>query len=167
MSILDNSEQKAAATADVQTGYEALPAGKYAMQLIELHRHTSPSGSESLKNVWRIADGQKNGGRLFFNYASLKPEHIGRVRGIYEAVGAPLTADEDDIVGRSAWVTVGVEADTRPDHLGEFQNKVKLITKYDGPPLPQYIDPNAGASDGDDPDADIPFGVGGSEEDLV
>jgi hypothetical protein len=165
MSILDNNEQKAAETAEVQS-FEALPAGKYACQLTEMHRHTSPSGNDSLKNVWRIADGQKGGGRLFFNYASLKPEHIGRVRGIYEAIGAPLSADESDVVGRAAWVTVGVEADTRPDHLGEFQNKVKYVSKYDGPPLPEYIDPNAGPSFSDD---DIPFGnnPAGSEEDLV
>ena len=165
MSILDPNEQKAAETAEIQSGYEALPAGKYACQLTEMHKHTSPSGNDSLKNVWRIADGQKGGGRLFFNYASLKPEHIGRVRGIYEAIGAPLSANEDEVIGRAAWVTVGVEADTRPDHLGEFQNKVKFVSKYDGAPLPVYVDPNAPA---DDPDADIPFGSSaGSEEDLV
>lgn len=165
MSILDPSEQQAAETAEVQS-FEALPAGKYACQLTEMHKHTSGSGSESLKNTWRIADGQKSAGRLFFNYASLKPEHIGRVRGIYEAIGAPLSADEDEVIGRSAWVTVGVGADTRPDHMGEFQNKVKFVSKYDGPPLPEYIDHNAGSVN---PDADLDraFGGGGSEEDLV
>ena len=165
MSILDHNEQKAAETAEVQS-FDVLPAGKYACQLTEMHKHTSPSGNDSLKNVWRIADGQKGGGRLFFNYASLKPEHIGRVRGIYDAIGAPLSASEEDVIGRSAWVTVGVEADTRPDHLGESQNKVKYVSKYDGAPLPSYIDPNAGPSG--DPDDDIPFGSNpGFEEDLV
>jgi hypothetical protein len=165
MSILDPDEQQAAENAEVKTGYDALPAGKYACQLTEMHKHTNSAGNTTLKNTWRIADGRVNSGRLFFNYASLKLEHIGRVRGIYEAIGAPMSANESDVVGRAAWVTVGVEADTRADHLGDFQNKVKFVSKYDGVPLPSYIDSNASPSD---PDADIPFGNNpGSEEDLV
>lgn len=168
MSILDPNEQQAAETAEVKTGYDALPAGKYACQLTEMHKHTSGSGNSSLKNVWRIADGQKGAGRLFFNYASLKPEHIGRVRGIYEAIGSPLSAEESEVLGRAAWVQVGVEADTRPDHMGEFQNTVKFVAKYDGPPLSAHVDPN-GMSATPDSDIDDVFGPagGGSEEDLV
>jgi hypothetical protein len=168
MSILDPDEQQAAETAELKTSFDPLPAGKYACQLTEMHKHTNPAGNTTLKNTWRIADGLQYGGRLFFNYASLKPENLGRVRGIYEAIGAPMSAEESDVVGRSAWVTVNVKADTRSDHLGEFQNNIQIVTKYDGAPLPTYIDPNAGPSN---PDADIDdaFGPagGGSEEDLV
>lgn len=167
MSILDPNEQQAAETAEVKTGYDALPVGKYACQLTEMHKHTNAVGNISLKNVWRIADGQKYAGRLFYNYASLKAEHIGRVRGIYEAIGAPLSAEESEVIGRAAWVHVGVKADTRSDHMGDFENKVKFVAKYDGAPLPSYISPNAAA--GDDSDLDDMFGPaeGGSEEDLV
>jgi len=164
MSILDQNEQQAAETAEVKSGYDVLPAGKYACQLTEMHKHTNPAGNISLKNVWRIADGQPNAGRLFFNYASLKPEWIGSVRGIYEAIGAPMSADEIDMVGRSAWVIVGVEADKRSDHLGEPTNKVKMVQKYDGAPLPAY----QAAALNADPDSDIPFSTDSdSEEDLV
>jgi hypothetical protein len=164
MSILNPEEQQAAQTAEEFSGFEAIPAGKYACQLTEFHRHTSGTGSESLKNVWRIADGQKYGGRLFFNYSSLKPEFLGNVKGIFTALGASFDADEADMVGRSAWVTLSIEADTRPDHLGERQNRVKMVQKYDGAPLPAYQSAPLNA----DPDSDIPFSTDSdSEEDLV
>lgn len=165
MSILNPDEQKAAETAEEFSGYDPLPAGKYACQVTELHRHTAGTGNESLKNVWRVADGQKFAGRLFFNYSSLKPEFLGNVKGIFTALGVSFDADEDDLLGRAAWVTVSIEADTRPDHFGEKQNRVKLITKYDGAPLPEYQ--GQGGAVNSDPDADIPFTTGTDDEDLV
>ena len=167
MSILNNEEQKTAENAEEFASFEALPAGRYACQLIEFHRHTANSGNESVKSVWRIADGLPNAGRRFFNYSSLNPEYIGGLKGIYAAIGAPLTADEADCLGRAAWVTVSEEADKRPDHIGEKQNKVKYISKYDGPPLPEYLDPNA-AVGGYDADIDRAFGSdANSDEGLV
>ena len=161
MSILNPDEQKAAESAEEFGGYEPLPAGKYACQVTELHRHTFFRDSLPDPDVWRVADGQKFAGRLFFNYSSLKPEFLGNVKGLFTALGASFSAAEDEMIGRSAWVTVSIEADTRPDHLGEKQNRVKMISKYDGAPLPEY---QGGALSGD-PDADIPFTTGGASDD--
>jgi hypothetical protein len=163
MSILSNEEQKAAEQAESYGSFESLPAGRYACQLVEFHPHTTGT---SFWVRWRIANGQKYGGRTFLDFPSNKPEYLGKVKSIFEALGRPFSADENDLVGLPAWVHVTEEFDNRPEHQGEKQNKVKFVSKYDGSPLPEYQRAGSG-----DPDADIPFTTDGdgsaNEEDLV
>lgn len=167
MSILNPEEQKATENAEEFGNFEPLPAGRYACQLVEFHRHTANSGNQSVKSAWRIADGQPHSGRRFFNYSSLKPEYIGGLKSVFAAIGAPLSATEEECVGRAAWVTISLEADTRTDHLGERQNKVKFVAAYDGPPLPAYVDKATADSTAID-DAFGPVGAAwASEEDLA
>jgi len=134
MSLLDPEQQKAAEQAEVFDGkFPALPAGKYPCRLDEFHPHTTGS---SFLVKWKIVKGHPNAGRTFIDFPSNAPEYLGKVKAIFEAVKSPLDADEVDMIGRPAWVTVSEEFDNRPEYATEKRNRVKFVSVYDGADLP-------------------------------
>ena len=146
MSLLTPEQQKAAEEAEAFDGeFPALPAGRYACRLTEFHPHTTGA---SFWVKWKIAKGQKFGGQTFLDFPS--NTDMRKVKSIFLAIEAPLGADDKDILGKPAWVTVNEEFDNRPEYATKKRNKVQFVSKYDGPALPEEDLPG-----GDD---DLPSG---------
>lgn len=107
----------------VEAGGKSIPDGNYEAEIVEVTEEESSNGNEQLKVVWQITDGKMKGTKIF-DWVSLTPQSLWRLRGLLETIGQDvpdgmMNIDLDDLVGSSAQLEV-----TNDEYNGKKRPKV-------------------------------------------
>lgn len=94
----------------VEAGGKSIPDGTYPAEIIEVTEEESSNGNEQLKVVWQFTGGSVKGSKLF-DWISLVPQALWRLRGMLETIGVEvpdgvMNLDLDDLVGGAAMLEV-------------------------------------------------------------
>lgn len=107
---------------DVQSSYEAMPAGNYEARIAEAElTNAKSSGAPMVKVVWEISDGEFAGRKVFDNVVLNVPW---KVKQYAEVVGIESGSelDTDAFVGSEAIIELSVE-----EYQGEPRNRIKKV----------------------------------------
>jgi len=118
--------------AQVQT-LEPLPPGNYTATIIKAEPGVSKAGNEKIDIQWRIEGGQYDG-RVIFDTLTFVDKALFRVKNTLMGLGFPKDfkgeVRPEDLVGKTAKITVDVQAGNGIDETGEpYQprNRVKKV----------------------------------------
>lgn len=106
----------------VEAGGKAIADGNYEAEIVEVTEEESSNGNEQLKVVWQFTEKMK--GTKLFDWLSLTPQSLWRLRGLLETIGVEvpdgvMNIDLDDLIGCSAVLEV-----TNEDYNGKKRPKV-------------------------------------------
>lgn len=114
-------------------GLEPLPVGTYPATVIKAEETTSKKGNLMLNLQWKI-EGGKFDGRIVFDSLVFAPQSLFRVKQALQGLGFPKhfngNVGPQDVVGKSAVLTLDIEASTQVDDDGEPyppRNRIKKV----------------------------------------
>lgn len=149
MAKMTKEQQKATAAAEANT-FDPLPEGWYHARLRNVD--ASRSGAKGPYWVWEyeivgLPDGVDRGlKRRLWNNVSLSEASAGIRKATYEAFGAGVDVDTDELLGEVVKVLVGTETQQQGANAGQLRNTVvRLAPKDDDFEIPEEL---AGASAG-------------------
>ena len=115
-------------------GLDPIPVGQYAATITEATETTSKAGNAMINLKWKIQGG-KFADRMIFDTLVFAPQTLFRAKAALLGLGFPKTfkgsVGPQDLIGKSAQITVDIEASTQldPDTNEPYapRNRVKKI----------------------------------------
>jgi hypothetical protein len=114
-------------------GLEPLPAGTYTATIIKADLGVSKASNEKIDIQWKIEGGTYDG-RVIFDTLTFTEKALFRVKATLQGLGFPKDFKGDvkaeDLLGRTAKLTVDIQAGNGIDETGEpYQprNRVKKV----------------------------------------
>ena len=120
---------------------EPIPDGNYLASIVEAKEGTSKNNNPKIDLHWRVESGPFEG-RYVFDTLTFTEKAAGRVKAVLKALDFPADfkgdVPLDDLIGKSAMITVGTEVSTEIDpNTGEPyapRNKVKRVRPVSAAP---------------------------------
>ena len=112
---------------------EPLPAGVYTATIVKAELGVSKAGNEKIDMQWKIEGGAYDG-RVIFDTLTFTEKALFRVKATLQGLGFPAdfkgNVSAEDLVGRTAKLTVDIQAGNGIDETGEPdapRNRVKKV----------------------------------------
>ena len=112
---------------------EPLPAGVYTATIIKAEQGISKAGNEKIDIQWKV-EGGAHDGRIIFDTLTFTEKALFRVKATLQGLGFPAdfkgNVSAEDLVGRTAKITVDIQAGNGIDETGEPyapRNRVKKV----------------------------------------
>lgn len=116
-------------------GLEPLPAGKYTATITTATVGVSKAGNEKIDLQWKVEGGPYDG-RVIFDTLTFTEKALFRVKATLQGLGFSKDfkgeVRADDLVGRTAKITVDIQAGNGVDETGEpYQprNRIKKVAE--------------------------------------
>lgn len=130
MAKLNKEAQKAAESAE-SSGFEPLPDGVYHAKLRDVD--TTRSGPKGPYWSWEFeVIGEEFKGRRLWNNTSLSESAAFKMKETFEAFGAPLDTDTDDLIGMVVKLQVSQRTIQEGTRKGEIANQIDRLKPADG-----------------------------------
>lgn len=118
--------------ANVQS-LDPVPTGSYTATIVKAEQGISKAGNEKIDLQWRI-EGGAHDGRVIFDTLTFTEKALFRVKATLQGLGFPKdfkgNVNAEDLIGRTAKITVDIQAGTGTDETGEpYQprNRIKKV----------------------------------------
>jgi hypothetical protein len=114
-------------------GLEPVPAGNYLATIVKAEAGMSKKDNEKIDIQWKIEGGPQDG-RIIFDTLTFTEKALFRVKATLKGLGFPETfkgeVKVDQLIGKSARLTVDIQAGEGVDDAGEAyppRNRVKKV----------------------------------------
>lgn len=141
-------------TEESAQGFEPMPDGVYHMRLVAVNTDNPVGPSGYSYWSWEfdvVEEGYLN--RKQWNNTSLSPKAAFKLKETYDAFGAPLDADTDDLCGQIVKGVITTRTIQQGPRQGELTNQITRLMPKDPdfvPPDQDAASANAGSSAAED-----------------
>lgn len=115
-------------------GIEPVPVGAYPATIVKAEETESKAGNPMIDIQWKIEAGGEHDGRIIFDSMVFTATTLWRVKQTLVALGFKKNfrgaVEAEDLVGKSANITVDIEPSTQLDEDGEPyppRNRIKKV----------------------------------------